>query len=198
MIFQCETTKTLDQAGNLAMVSVNWTEARRGTESFMIVCSVMSYMVGGAMALFGYALSSGQSVVLGVGLLIAGYAMTRGSVFLDGRPRVMQFHRGGTIVTPLWTAIAPRHTAAWRAKHGDIANVEAEQLERPTPDEINDYTHGVRMILRHGKVVHIAKYLMPDDAHQLAVQLTAAVAEIRLDIGGQLRQGDIRHDVLID
>ena len=44
----------------------------------------------------------------------------------------------------------------------------------------------------------LRKYLMPDDAHQLAVQLTAAVVEIRLDIGSQLRRGDIRHEVLID
>ena len=74
-----------------------------------------------------------------------------------------------------------------KVRHGEIANIEAEQVEAPKEEAAVNYTHGVRMIMRRGKVNHIAKNLEPDQAHEVAVRLTNALASLRNDMGA--RQG---------
>lgn len=63
----------------------------------------------------------------------------------------------------------------------DIANIEVEQIVFAKPDDDVDYTHGVRMILKSGRVFHVAGNLMPDQAHELAVSLSHARETMRYE-----------------
>ena len=75
-----------------------------------------------------------------------------------------------------------RVVGPWKTQIGDIANIEVEQIVFPKPDEHAPYTHGVRMILKTGRVFHIAGNLMPDQAHELAVSLSQAREAMRYDV----------------
>lgn len=190
MIFQCETRTDMGRSGEVSMIAVHWTEARRGFELMLHVSGILSLCAGAGSTLIGIG-QSADYVILGVLLLALSLFAFWQSIVLAGRSRIMQLHRDGTIVTPLGMADWPKHTN-WGWKHGQFMRVEKEQLEQPTPQSsANDrgsYLFGVRVYMRGGAIFCIARYLDPDEAHMVAVRLNEALEQLRSGGGGSSLQ----------
>ena len=102
---------------------------------------------------------------------------------IPGKRRAIYFKRnGGAIESPYGLFGVSKVVGPWKTKIGDIANIEMEQIVFPKPDQEAAYTHGVRMILKSGRVFHIAGNLKPDHAHELAVSLSQAREAMRYDV----------------
>ena len=130
---------------------------------------------------------SGSPAWLAFAALAAGlFGLSWGIVCLGARvpakQRALEFNRNGEIESPLGLYGGIKVVGPWQTKVGDIANIEMEQIVFPKPDQVEHYTHGVRMILKSGRVYHIAGNLMPDQAHELAVSLSQAREAMRYDV----------------
>lgn len=105
-------------------------------------------------------------VCLGLGLFLI-----RSSVNTRGQARSLEFYKDGRIHAS-WDGL-------WQIGVSDIRSVEAEQLKPTKTHEPQAYTHGVRMITRRGRVLHVAKDIAPDDAITVAVMLTEAIEAVK-------------------
>jgi uncharacterized membrane protein len=101
--------------------------------------------------------------------VLAGLALASGlgtawsSARTAGKRRQILFHADGSI--------SSTQDGRWRTTTADIRSIEAEQLTQKKTEDALPFTHGVRIITRRGRVLHIAKNLEPDDAAALAVVL---------------------------
>ncbi|MEQ1694951.1 MAG: hypothetical protein ABL901_03835 [Hyphomicrobiaceae bacterium] len=180
MIFKCEVIAKLDGVG------VEWCEARTTLETlghgfayFLIWAGMVVCIMSTAAVAQGY---SAWWFMLAVPCFAAVKPVMWCAWRISGKPRAICFKRGGVIESPHglfnWTnSIGP-----WKATLGDIANIEVEQIVFPKPNEDVPYTHGVRMILKSGRVYHIAGNLMPDHAHELAVSLSQVREAMRYGV----------------
>jgi hypothetical protein len=183
MIFTCEVSARDDGLG------VDWCEARTGSEWCVMQIAnggVYAGTVGGLVALVGYALSGKTETLILVPLVVVLFGLSWGIMWLGARVpakrRAIYFKRNGAIESPHGLFDGSRVVGPWQTKLGDIANIEVEQIVFPKPDGDVDYTHGVRMILKSGRVFHVAGNLMPDQAHELAVSLSQAREAMRYDV----------------
>ena len=180
MIFTCEVTAGRDG------VSIEWCEARTTLEwlghgiAYFLIWAGMSICFWSILAV---ALGHSAGWFL---LAIACFAAVKPVHWhawrTSGTPRAICFNRDGSIESPFGLFDGTKIIGPWKTKIADIANIEMEQIVFPKPDEDVDYTHGVRMILKSGRVFHIAGNLMPDQAHELAVSLSQAREAMRYDV----------------
>ena len=143
-------------------------------------------MIGGLWALIVFALVPSHVWVIFAAMTAVmfglSYGIVRLGVRVPARPRAIYFKRNGEIESPFGLYDGSKVVCPWKTKLGDIANIEVEQIVFPKPDQDVDYTHGVRMILKSGRVFHVAGNLMPDQAHELAVSLSQAREAMRYDV----------------
>ena len=180
MIFTCEVTNKRDGIG------VEWVEARAEFEwclvqlgSVIFSCSIFGIL----WALAAMAIGKSPAWLILAAMINAGsYKLMWFGWRIAGRPRAIYFKRSGAIESPDGLFGVSKVVGPWKTKLGDIANIEVEQIVFPKPDQDVDYTHGVRMILKTGRVFHIAGNLMPDHAHELAVSLSQAREAMRYDV----------------
>ena len=139
--------------------------------------------LGGALAFFVVVLGQGLARLMMAAIL---FGLSCGIVALGmnvaGKRRAIHFKRGGAIESPHGLFGGIKVVGPWETILGDIANIEMEQIVFPKPDDDQPYTHGVRMILKSGRVFHIAGNLKPDHAHELAVSLSQAREAMRYDV----------------
>ena len=173
MNFTCEVTARDDGT------AVEWCEARADVEW----CVLRIGYLGGALAFFVVVLGQGLARLMMAAIL---FGLSCGIVALGmnvaGKRRAIHFKRGGAIESPHGLFGGIKVVGPWETILGDIANIEMEQIVFPKPDQVEHYTHGVRMILKSGRVFHIAGNLMPDQAHELAVSLSQAREAMRYDV----------------
>ena len=180
MIFTCEVTNRGDGIG------VEWVEARAEFEwcliqlgSVIFSCSIFGIL----WALAAMAIGKSPAWLILAAMINAGsYKLMWFGWRIAGRPRAIYFKRSGTIESPHGLFDGSKVVGPWKTQIGDIANIEMEQIVFPKPDEHAPYTHGVRMILKTGRVFHVAGNLMPDHAHELAVSLSQAREAMRYDV----------------
>ncbi len=180
MIFNCEVSARPDGVG------VEWCEARAGTEWCLMQLAkggVYAGMYAGVAALAALAVTGSPVWLVLVGMI---FGASCGLFWLGWRvpakPRAIYFSKGGALSSPYGLFDGSVNVGPWRTTLGDIANIEVEQIVFPKPDDDVDYTHGVRMILKSGRVFHVAGNLMPDHAHELAVSLSQAREAMRYDV----------------
>lgn len=196
MIFTCNTVEQQDHAGNLTMIGVEWCEAHPFLEMMMLKAGIFLVVAGPLYALVAVCGGFAGHALMGIAVAVSGGALVwYAREGMGATPRSMLFFRDGSISTPLGMACLT-NKGIWKVRHGEVANIEAEQVGASKEDEMMIYTHGVRMIMRRGKVNHIAKYLDPDQAHEVAVSLTNALASLRNDMGA--RQGPREVEILIN
>jgi len=118
----------------------------------------------GSQAFVPLAVLAGVCITLGVYLL-------RVSVRDRGKLQSLEFYKDGRI-NASWEGL-------WKIEVSDIRAVEQEQLRSPTQSELQHHTHGVRLITRRGRVLHVARNIEPDDAICLAVTLSEANEVVR-------------------
>ena len=183
MIFNCEVTTTRDSVG------VEWCEPRYYTELCATALGVFGFtisMIGGLVALVVFALVRSHVWVIFAAMTAVLFGLSYGIIWLGvrvpARQRAIYFKRNGTIESPHGLFDGTKIVGPWKTTLGDIANIEAEQIVFPKPEQIEHYTHCVRMILKSGRVFHIAGNLMPDQAHELAVSLSQAREAMRYDV----------------
>lgn len=175
MIFHGELIKLYKSDGEtLCGYGVEWTEARQFQEKLLMALAVASLMLGGLMA---FAAVSAIDVpersvwkvfaTAAVGSLGAFWLLRRNSARLRGRERCIEFSRDGRI----WSSV----DGLWKLQVADIRSIEAEQVKQNKSENETRYTHGVRMLTRRGRVLHVAKDLEPDDSITLAVLLSEAL-----------------------
>jgi hypothetical protein len=191
MIFACETLEQRDDDGNLEAVGVRWTEARVFAESVLdtvgqvlaigVFMAAVVAFTGAAIGKVPLELSLG---LLGVSVVIFfGFIIT--SARLEGVPRELSFWRDGTCYAP-----DGLRCLAWRQDRlpwpvSDIENIEVEQTVKPVPGKDTVYDHGVRIMVRRGRIAHVAHRLEADDAHKLCMLLIEALAELRAGAGSE-------------
>jgi uncharacterized membrane protein len=159
-------------------VGVEWTEAKVLAEqvgSWVIQGLLMIGIVGVFVTAIAW-LAGGTDFALMSGLVTAGllgaavWSMWE-CVHMESKRRQMLFHADGTVSTT--------KDGVWNTRSADIANIEYVQLSQKKKDDDLPYTHGVRVISKRGRVIHVAKNLEPDDAAALAVMLSAAQEAMR-------------------
>ena len=180
MIFNCEVIARDDGVG------VEWCEARAGIEWCVMQLGkggVYLGMYGGVVALAALAVSGSPAWLVLVGMIFgASYGLMWLGWRVPATPRAIYFSKGGALSSPYGLFDGSVNVGPWRTTLGDIANIEVEQIVFAKPDDDVDYTHGVRMILKSGRVFHVAGNLMPDQAHELAVTLSQAREAMRYDM----------------
>jgi uncharacterized membrane protein len=178
MIFECESVHVVHDDGTVEAVGVEWTEAKVLAEqvgSWVIQGLLMIGIVGVFVTAIAW-LAGGTDFALMSGLVTAGllgaavWSMWE-CVHMESKRRQMLFHADGTVSTT--------KDGVWNTRSADIANIEYVQLSQKKKDDDLPYTHGVRVISKRGRVIHVAKNLEPDDAAALAVMLSAAQEAMR-------------------
>lgn len=185
MIFNCETIDVRDKAGTVTALGVQWSEARTGAEAMLFALGKGLFLVSPmivVVAIAGAVFVGGGVAVVGVGIAAVCIGLSwfcaRAAWRVKGKPRDLFLHLNGDISSTTGVGGYSDSVGNWRAKLGDINSFEAEELRRNKTDDDLPYTHGVRLIMKRGKVLHIAKDLEPDQAVGLAVALTIAWQEM--------------------
>jgi hypothetical protein len=127
-------------------------------------------LLGGALLLIGCAL-----------LGYAGYYVSK-AVF---RPRALIFELDGAMRMPHGVPQSWRRRAI-DGHHGNIGTIE--KVRDVGPQGGPRVIHRVALFGKGGRIIRISKALHPDDAHLVAVQLTAALQAIRDEIAWSARQ----------
>lgn len=191
MIFNCQIVEERDEHGTLHAIGARWTEARTFVEFIleklvdvaMFVAFICIYGVG----LFASEIGWGLALALAMAMVGIVYSMMRAVVHCAGRTRELTFWRDGVVRAPFGLAAAWFENGESRLPHTDIKSIEVEQVSEPDKNRAVNYSHGVRIFYRTGHVVHIARYIEPDDAHRLAVGLTNALRELRASMAHEGR-----------
>jgi hypothetical protein len=183
MNFECEMIEERDQHGDVIAVGAEWCEAREICEALSAKLGEGLYWLGCFAGVCGAALGvamrsggvlAGTTVLAGALILLA-YGISQASWRIPGKRRSLLFYVDGDIVGSV--------RGKWKAKHGDIANIESEQLKRQKDEADLPYTHGVRIIMKNGRVMRIAQDLAPDDAVMVVTVLSQALMALRYDNG---------------
>lgn len=179
MTFKCEWIQKWAEDDTLEAVGLRWTEYRPFREGLCLILGIPGIVLGLAIGVGGH--GAGFLLVLGGAALI--YAM----IFMPGRPREIVFWRDGRMETPLGLSTGNLRPGRRWLHHTGIRSVETERLPGA-----GSYTHGVRIFYEGGETSHVAKNLMPDDAHMVAVRLTTALKHLREHLAQSARTGHAR------
>lgn len=162
-----------DANGKIIGRCVEWTEARPGWEALLktigglLMVATCMLIIPALIARNGRAPSILPLCTLGVAMLSLCVFEIAGRV--PGQTHWVVFRNDG--------GIESSEDEAWSASLAEIANIECE------PSKAAHYglgwTHGVRVITRRGRVLHVANSLKPEDAMGLAVGLSEASESVR-------------------
>jgi hypothetical protein len=177
MIFECEEVETRGPYGELLALGVQWSEARVVSEKvydWMARMVLGIAIVAGGLAVLGGLVAGAKvfvplAAIAGAGLGLT-YLFAWFEVHTPGKPRTILFGRDGVVTSS--------QDGTWRTRVGDIRTIGAEQLRQRKEGELA-YTHGVQIVTRRGRVLHVAKDLTPDDAATLAVMLSEAIEAVK-------------------
>lgn len=206
MIFVCNPVARKARDGSTEFRGVEWVEAREALE-FVASALAEKLLIGGAivtvLGLVGlFATRSAGALLamlLGLAVAWAGWECLKTSAIrIPPRRRALHFYADGRIHAPLGLCNDGSRARNVRARFADIANIEVEQRD-PKPEGCEVwYTHGVRMLTYDGDVLHVARYLEPDEAHKLATRLSAARERLRDELSGSRQPSGHRVSVLLD
>jgi hypothetical protein len=178
MIFECEEVQVTRADGSLEATGVEWTEARVVVEAILCWIAKGLLMIGFVAGLVApvAGITVGEKGFVPIAVL-AGLALASGfgtawsSARTEGKRRRILFHADGSI--------SSTQDGRWRTTTADIRSIESVQLHQKKKEDDFDYTHGVRIITRRGRVLRVANNIEPDDATTLAVLLSEAVEAVR-------------------
>ncbi len=175
-------------------IVVEWCEPRYVIEACLTGVGAFGFsisMICGLLSVVILALAHSPIglifAAMAAALWAVSYGIIRLGVRVPARQRAIYFKRNGEIESPFGLYDGSKVVGSWKTKVSDIANFEMEQIAFPKPDQVELYTHGVRLILKSGRVFHIAGNLMPDQAHELAVSLSQAREAMRYEANPRAR-----------
>lgn len=178
MIFQAKTFNVLKaDRKTVCGIGVEWTEQRIFSEGFL-------HFIGCVSLFFG--------IVIGVALTNTGRSYSPpppglhmaaivcwalfalcwwGKRRFPGKRQSVEFYEDGRI----WSS----RDGEWGFRAEDIRSIESVQFFTKVKPEDSNYTHGIRLITRRGRVCRIAHRLEPDDSIELAVLMSECVESVR-------------------
>lgn len=179
MIFQGELVRLYKRDGKTPSgYAVEWTEARKFQEKLLMASSVLFLILGLYISVFALGsidIPGSRVWVILTGLAIASFGafwkLRRSSACLPGKPKVIEFYHDGRI----WDS----KDGEWKMRIDNIRSIEAVELKPKRKPEDSNYTHGVRLVTRQGRICRIAQDLEPDDSVMLAVLLNEAIEGVR-------------------
>lgn len=176
MTFDVEVIIERDKSGRIKWLGAEWTEARAFVEWLMLKLGEGAYWAGCYTALLGLGIALGFRApqvalwAIGIGALLIGFAS--GVCYLawnvPGKRNGLLFSANGAIYSI-------GEDRKWKAKRGDIMNVEWEEQKRQKNENDMPYTHGVRVILKNGRRIRIGQNMEPDQAAEVASYLAEAI-----------------------
>lgn len=181
MIFRCTPLELFKADGKTVCgYGVEWSEPRKYAELSCLALGRL-FVMASVISAWGTLVSIDRTIGRKEALLVWGVVTLaavglclffyRRATTAKGKTQFIEFLNDGRIVSA--------REGLWKAQVADIRSIEAEQGKQNKQDDVLPYTHGVRMVLRHGRVVHVAKDLEPDAATMLAVMLTEAVDAVK-------------------
>lgn len=163
---------------------VEWTEARQFQEKLLLASAVLFLFLGVYISVFALGsidIPGSRMWVVLTGLAIASFVafwkLRRISACLRGTPKVIEFHEDGRI----WDS----SDGEWKLRVEHIRSIEAIETNPKRKPEDSNYTHGVRVVTRHGRIFRIAQNLEPDDSAMLSVLLNEAFDRVRYVAQGE-------------
>ncbi|MFM9943036.1 MAG: hypothetical protein ACKVP7_26500 [Hyphomicrobiaceae bacterium] len=176
MNFECEDYEVIGDDSQSMGRCVVWCEARVGLQTTVQAIGALSFIAAGMLATGGLIGRSAFGAEVCRDLIIAaaitGFVAMFAWAVYDYLPTLKKwivFRHDGTIESS--------EEGGWKTTVADIANIECEEARRG-PKGFR-YTHGVRVITKRGRVLHIAKNLEPDDAAGLAVVMSESYGAVK-------------------
>jgi hypothetical protein len=187
MIFQGEMVRLYKRDGKTVCgYGVEWTEARQLQEKLLFASAILFFFVGLYISVFALGsidIPGSRMWVVLTAMAIASFTafwkLRRLSAHLPGKPKVIEFYHDGRI----WDS----RDGEWGMRIDNIRNIGAVELKPKRKPEDSNYTHGVRLITRRGRIIRIAQDLEPDDSVTLAVLLNEAIDRVRYVAQGESR-----------
>ncbi len=162
-----------DEGGNLVAAGYEWGEPN-GLWNFLIIvlCAAGLIVTFLGIVLLKRTIMGASLIPLG-GIILYGAHLAYPRSF---RPRSLIFREDGKISMPLRVPGYFRPYYELSAHHDQIVSIER------TFDDSGDgrgKSHKAAIYFKSGDIVRVTNPVHPDDAHMVAVQLTAALQEIR-------------------
>lgn len=190
MKFICEPETCLNEAGQITVFKVRWTEAREVTEwllenagdslfRFGPIAFGVSLLPAFAFQMPGFAFFGGAVMIASMSL---GYALWRRLPVMSGHERVLVFRRDGRMRAPLGLSAGRFPNDESRLPHNGINSIEARPMVLSGDAAKTRYTHGVIAFYSSGNLNQLAEHLTPDQAHLLAVTLMAGLKQLHDDL----------------
>lgn len=188
MIFEGELVRLYKTDGKTPCgYAVEWTEPRPFQEKLLMAVSVLFLFVGGYTCIFlpgAFDMPGSHVWVVVTALAVASFGafwkLRRASSQLRGNPKVIEFHEDGRI----WDS----RDGEWKLRVEHIRSIEAIEVNRKPKPEDGNYTYGVRLVTRQGRIARIAQNLEPDDSVTLAVLLNEAIEGVKFARPGESGQ----------
>ena len=191
MIFSCQIAESRKKDGTLKGIGARWSEARIFREFVLQFFAYVAMFLSFITIAGSWVIASEHGVILALalvgGMAAIVYGLMHAVVHCPGRTRELTFWRDGVVRAPLGLSTVVYENGESKLPHADIVSIEVEQVSEPDKNRALNYTHGVRIFYRTGHVVHVARHIEADDAHQLAVCLTQALAELRASMAHEGR-----------
>lgn len=189
--FTCERLEERSADGRLAAVGVRWTENRNWLDGIVISLLALSAMASIAPFTIAILMSLHAGSPWWVPAMIGGAMFLPASLIdklrFPGKPRELWFRRDGTMPVPLGFHAYLGRPHAVSGNHADVVSIEARP---PQGSEPGRYPHSVVFYKRQGAITYVAMKLAADEAHEVTVQLTHALRELREDMtSGHRRPG---------
>lgn len=189
--FSCERLEERSADGRLAAVGVRWTENRNWLDGIVMALMAWSAMASVAplvvAALMQVRGGSDWWIPAMMSAAMISPILWMHRIRFPGKPRELWFRRDGTMPAPLgFHAYSGRYHAV-SGNHADVVSIEARSAQGSEPGR---YPHSVVFYKRKGAITHVAMKLSADEAHEVTVQLTHALRELREDMtSGHRRPG---------
>lgn len=180
--YYVEPIRETDSDGRRLMQSgAGWSEERLwltypgiSVFNFLMACCVLTTIIGAINSKDHtlWMFVAGTLTVISVGLWLLCNQFGQSEA-------IVVFHADGTIETP--NGLPSHHfTKAIGGNHADIVSIESRRLSHPHELQTqHSIDYEVRMFFASGSIISVAVNVPADEAHKIAVQLTAALRDMR-------------------
>lgn len=186
-----EKIRRRDASRRLAASGYRWGEPRENVKMLVLVAASLNVMAALCVLIALAFMTNKAPWIAGLLICVAIYGALVLVIQRFGfRPRAVIFCADGTTTLPFGIPWFRKHRAL-RDHHEAIVSIEAGSVRGK--DEVAIFS-------REGSIITVSRFLHPEDAHRVAVQLTAALKELREDLAsaGKPVHEDRRERSVID
>lgn len=181
-MFTCNRIEKRTADRRIARVGVEWTENRERADNLIFALMLLSVMAGGVVLFIVTGFVKAKLVSAGIGLLLMSAPFWAVRINVKGKPRQLVFERDGRMLAPLGFQTYANWCKSIDGTIADIVSIETRNLAERANGNGSIHTYSVVLAKRDGTIVYVARHLLPDEAHKVAVQLNIALKDLRDDL----------------